>query len=254
MATPAPVLAFESHWVNYKRIWRGTAFFTFANPAMFLAAMGLGLGTLVAPIDGIPYKAYIAPGLLAAAAMQVGANDGLWPVMAAIRWQRTYYAQTATPLEPKDAADGHLLFIAFRSLLTTVAFFVVMLAFGTVESPWGVLAPLVAMLCGVAFAAPTMAFSASQKSEGTSFSAYTRFVITPLFLFGGAFFPISQLPAVLRPIAWVTPLWHAVEVCRHLTTGSPDPMADTLHLAVLLAWVVGGVLLSHRVYRQRLAP
>jgi lipooligosaccharide transport system permease protein len=253
MATPMPLRAFEAHLVNYRRVWRGSLTFTFVNPLLFLAAMGLGLGTIVAPIDGIPYKSFIAPGLLAASAMQLGVSEALWPVMSAIKWQRTYFAQVASPLRPADAALGHLVFIGFRVFMSTIVFLVVMVAFGTVESPWAVLAPLVATLCGVTHAALTMCFSASREDDAGGFASFNRFVVTPLFLFGGTFFPVTQLPPLLRLVAYVTPLWNGVALCRSLTVGTVTAGAAVVHLAVMGLWLTAGITLFLSIYQRRLA-
>lgn len=256
MGTPAALRAYEHHLLSYRRIWKGTLFFSFANPTLFLAAMGLGLGTLVGTSDalgGVPYKSFVAPGLLAAAAMQLGTNEAMWPVMGAFKWQRLYFAQVATPLRPVDAAVGHLLYIATRIAATVVVFWLVMLAFGTIESPWAVLAPLAALLCGVAHATPVMAFTASREQEGTAFSSLNRFVITPLFLFSGTFFPVAQLPAWIRPVAYATPLWHGVTLCRGLTLGTATLVASFGHAGYLAMWAVAGMLLANRLYSRRLA-
>ncbi|HEX9260433.1 MAG TPA: hypothetical protein VF855_12915, partial [Acidimicrobiales bacterium] len=180
----APVLrALEYHWLNYRRVWRGTMLFSFANPTLYLAAMGLGLGSLVdsgdgqSSLGGVSYAAFLAPGLLAASAMQLAANESMWPVMGGMKWQRTYVAQTATPLEPADAARGHLLFIALRALLTASVFAIVMVAFGTAESPGLVLAVPAAALCAMAHATPITAFSAAQEKETSAFASLNRFVI-----------------------------------------------------------------------------
>ena len=116
-----PLRAYE-HWLaQYKRVWRGTIGTSLVNPLLYLAALGVGLGTIVdespnAPA-GVPYLDYIAPGLLAAAAMQTAATESSWPVMGAIKWTRTYYAMTATPLTERDVLIGHQLFVVTRVLI-----------------------------------------------------------------------------------------------------------------------------------------
>jgi len=257
MGTAPALRAFEHHLLAYRRIWRGTAFFSFANPVLFLTAMGLGLGSLVdrgthAGIGPAGYVSFLAPGLLAASAMQLGANEAMWPVMGAMKWQKIYFAQVATPLRPADAAAGHLLFMALRVAIAAAVFLVVMVAFGAVHSAWALLAFPAAVLCGMAHAAPIAAFSASRQSEGTAFASLNRFVLTPLFLFSGTFFPVTQLPAGLRPVAWFTPLWHGVSLCRGLTLGSITAAAALGHAAYLGAWVALGTWAAVAVYTRRL--
>jgi lipooligosaccharide transport system permease protein len=108
-----------------------------------------------------------------------------------------------------------------------------------------------AVLCGLAFGVPIAAWSASRETD-QSFPAINRFVITPLFLFGGAFYPIDQLPDAIQPVAWFTPLWHGVELCRGFALSTIDLSEVALHTGALLVFVVAGVVACHRTYAQRL--
>jgi lipooligosaccharide transport system permease protein len=250
-----PLRAYE-HWLaQYKRVWRGTVGTSLLNPLLYLAALGVGLGTIVdrsanAP-GGVPYLDFIAPGLLAAAAMQTAATESSWPVMGAIKWTRTYYAMTATPLTERDVLVGHQLFVVTRVLTASTAYLLIVAAFGAVASWWGLLAIPVAVLIGTAFSMPMAAFAATRQSDG-SFPPIFRFVIVPMFLFSGTFFPVSQLPLAFELAAYVTPIWHGVELCRQLTLGEVEMLAAAGHLAYLLVWTVAGLLLARRAYRRRL--
>jgi lipooligosaccharide transport system permease protein len=261
MATPLAVRAFEYHLLVYRRVWRGSFVTALLSPALFLAAIGLGLGQLVDDggeasglIAEFGYAAFLAPGLLAATAMQVGGGEATWPVMGCLKWAGTYKAQAATPLSPTHIAVGHQLYLWFRSLLTSVLLFVVIVAFGTVESWWGVLAVPAAALCGAAFTGPVAAFAVTRERE-ISFSAIQRFVVVPMFLFAGTFFPVDQLPGWMQPVAYVTPLFHGVELCRGLCLGTIELLPAIGHTAYLLAWAVAGVAVAGLVtYPRRLAP
>lgn len=245
------------YWLySYKRTWRGTVVSSVLNPLLYLTAMGIGLGTLVDRggtdrLQGVSYLAFIAPGLLAATAMQVAAFESTYPVMGAIKWQRTYYAMLATPLTVRDVLAGHLWWVAFRVGSTCAVYLGVMAAFGVVASPLAVLALPVAVLTGMAFAAPIMAFAASQERD-SGFNAIFRFGLIPMFLFSGTFFPVSQLPELVRPLAYVTPLWHGVDLCRGLVLGTATATGGLVHLAYLAVWAGGGVLLARLSYRRRL--
>jgi lipooligosaccharide transport system permease protein len=188
---------------------------------------------------------------MAAAAMQTASFESTYPVMGAIKWHRQYLAMLATPLRVFDVLTGHLLFIAFRLAITTSIFLAVMFLFGAVRSPWAVLCLPVAVVTGLAYAAPIFAFSARQDTDG-GFAMLYRFAIVPMFLFSGAFFPTSQLPAWLEPVAWATPVWHGVDLCRDLALGKADVVSSAAHLAYLLAWVVIGFLLAHWSFTRRL--
>lgn len=250
-----PLRAYE-HWLaQYKRVWRGTVGTSLVNPLLYLAALGVGLGTIVdrsgnAPA-GVPYLDFIAPGLLAAAAMQTATTEASWPVMGAIKWTRTYYAMTATPLTERDVLVGHQLFVVTRVFVASAAYLGVVAAFGAVNSAWGLLAVPVAVLIGTAFSFPMAAYAATRESDG-SFPPIFRFVIVPMFLFSGTFFPVEQMPLAFELAAYATPIWHGVELCRQLTLGDVGAWAAVGHVAYLLAWTAGGLLAARRTYRRRL--
>jgi lipooligosaccharide transport system permease protein len=250
-----PLRAYE-HWLaQYKRVWRGTIGTSLINPLLYLAALGVGLGTIVdrsqnAPA-GVPYLDFIAPGLLAAAAMQTAAVESTWPVMGAIRWTRTYYAMAATPLNERDILLGHQLFVLTRVLTASAAYLLAVALFGAVHSWLALLVIPVAVLIGTAFSMPLAGYAATRENEAT-FPPILRFVIVPMFLFSGAFFPVSQMPLAFEIAAYLTPIWHGVELCRGLMLGTSELLPALGHVAYLLAWTIGGLLFARRTYRRRL--
>ena len=242
--------------VNYRRTWRGSIYTSVANPVLYLGAMGLGLGTLVdqhgtGRLGGVSYLAFLAPGLLAATGMQTAMNESTFPVMAAVKWLKTYQAAAATPLRPGDLFRGHLLFTALRTLMNSAIFLAVMAAFGAVQSAWAVAALPVCVLTGLAFAAPVEAWAITREKD-TSFSLLIRFGLIPLFLFSGTFFPVTQLPGWIQPVAYATPMWHGVALCRSLSLGTADLGGSLLHVAYLVALTVAGLLAGQHFYRRRL--
>jgi len=244
------------YWAyQYKKTWRSSITTSFLFPVLYLAGMGLGLGSLVDKhshvVDGVSYLDYIAPALLAATAMQIGATDAMYPVMGAIKWLRTYFAMLATPLRVDDVLVGHLAWMASRVALVSAAYLTVMAAFGVVRSPLAVLALPAAVLTGVAFSAPITAFAATQEGD-IAFSSITRFALIPLFLFSGTFFPVSQLPGWLQPVAYATPLYHGVELCRGLVLGRLSAGSGLGDLAYLMALTVIGFLAGRRTFARRL--
>ncbi|HAM02590.1 MAG TPA: ABC transporter [Acidimicrobiaceae bacterium] len=251
-----PSLRALRYWAyQYKRTWRGSITTSFLYPVLYLAALGVGLGSLVDNhahhVDQVRYIVFLAPGLLASTAMQIGGNDATYPVMAAIKWMRTYYAQLASPLRLLDVLLGHMGWIAVRLLTVTVIYVAVMAAFGTVLSPWAILAIPAAVLTGLAFATPIAAYAATQETD-TAFSTIYRMVLIPLFLFSGTFFPVSQLPQWLQYLAYATPLYHGVTLCRDLALGQLHPVLDVLHALYLAALAVLGLWAAQRTYRTRL--
>jgi lipooligosaccharide transport system permease protein len=256
-AAPLALRSFEYWLFQYKRTWRGSVVSTVLFPVLFLAAMGVGLGTLVdsstsGGVEGHSYLAFLAPGLLAATAMQTGVGESTYPVMGAIKWVKTYHAMLATPLGVLDVLIGHLLYIGARILLGSTVFLAVMVAFGAVDSPLAVLTLPAALLTGLAFAAPVVAFSATVEAD-YAFAFLLRFVVMPLFLFSGVFYPVTQLPLVLEQLAYLTPLWHGVALSRGFALGTITAAGALLHVAYLCAWIAVGVVLAARNYRRRLA-
>jgi lipooligosaccharide transport system permease protein len=245
-STVGPV--FEHRWLAYKRTFRASIFSSFLSPVLFLTAMGVGLGSYVSDsavddIGGVSYLVFLAPGLLAATAMQSAAFEATFPIMAGLVWNKVFRAMFATPISARDIALGNLAWIAARLTLIATIFTLVMVIFGAAESPLVVLAIPAAVLTGMAFAAPIMAFSATQKTPN-KFNAIFRFGITPLFLFSGTFFPLESIPEALRPLAWVTPLYHGADLSRALSLGTvlDNPALAAIHVVVLAACVVVGTL------------
>src|SRR5207245_1812810 len=247
----------EHHLTVYRRTWKGSVFMSFISPILFLTAMGLGLGSLISrgpvrTVDGVSYLVFLAPGLLAASAMQSAYVETTYPIMARMQWERTYEGMLATPIRVLDVLAGEFGWLALRLGLGSVAFFLVMLLFGTVHSGLGLLAIVAAVLTGLAFAAPILAWTATQRTD-MSFALIGRFLITPLFLLGGVFFPIHQLPQLVQGIAWLTPLAHGVALVRSLSVGVLTPSAG-IHLAVLLAYAAIGVVVARVTLQRRLVP
>ncbi|MBO0844736.1 MAG: ABC transporter permease [Nocardioides sp.] len=246
------------YWLTvYKRTWKGSIVTSFASPLFYVLAMGVLLGNYihVSPerLDGATsYLAFIVPGLIAAQAMQTSVFETTYPVMGAIKWHKSFYAQLATPLETRDLANAFLLFTLFRVGSTCAVYFVVMAPFGVFATWWGpVLAWGVTMLVGMAFGTWTFALSATVTSEA-SFGLVFRLGLIPLFLFSGSFFPISNLGPVLETIAKVTPMWHGVNLTRMLCLDTVDWSTAAINAVVLLAVMVVGWYAALRSLARRL--
>jgi lipooligosaccharide transport system permease protein len=255
VATPMWLRAAGYWGYQYKRTWKSSVATSFLIPILYLAAMGIALGSLIDKhshgVGGVSYLAYLAPGLLAGTSMQIGTNDMMYPVLGAIKWMRTYLAMLAGPLSVYDVLIGHLAWVATRIAIVVSIYLAVMAAFGTIFSFWAVLALPVAVLTGMAFGAPMAAFAATLDKD-SGFSTLYRFVIIPLFLFSGIFFPISQLPLVLQVVAYISPLFHGVSLCRDLTLGTVHPWPDLGHAAYLCLWVGVGYAVGRHTFAKRL--
>jgi lipooligosaccharide transport system permease protein len=240
----------------YRRVWRASVFSSFVQPTLFLLAMGLGLGAMVdageaALPGGAGYAAFLAPGLLAAAAMQAAAFESTYPVLGKMMWFRNYEAIAATPMRVSDLVLGELAWIALRLTAIAAAFVLVMTAFGIPRSPLAILAIPAAVLTGLAFAAPIMAYTSTLK-DSNRFNVLFRFVITPLFLFSGVFVPVTNLPWGVQLLAWATPLFHAVELARGAAFGTLTSTLWMAHVLYLAALTVVGLVLAERTFRRRL--
>ena len=247
---------FEHRFLQYRRTFRASIFTSFLSPVMFLTAMGLGLGSYVSnssALGGVPYLVFLAPGLLAATAMQSASFEATFPIINGLTWNKIFQAMHATPITPRDIALGNLAWIVARLTLITTIFTIVIVLLGAAESPLIVLAMPAAVLTGMAFAGPIAAFAATQKTPN-KFAAIFRFGITPLFLFSGTFFPISSLPAILQTLAWLTPLYHGVALTRGLSLGTiaNDPPAAAVHVIYLTALATLGAWLTVRNISRRL--
>jgi lipooligosaccharide transport system permease protein len=243
--------------VQFRRTWRGTWAGTVLTPLGFLAAMGLGLGSIVdhgaraATLGGVSYLDFIAPGLLAASIMQQGTFESSYPVLGAIKWAKQYHAQLATPLRVRDVLAGHLLWVAIRLAISAVVFLVIMGLFGTFHSWWAVLCLPAAVLTGMAFVPGIFGYAATLETD-SGFALLFRFLIVPMFLFSGTFFPVSQLPDWLEPLAYAVPLWHGVDLCRDLALGTVSWGPALGHVAYLLLWAAGGTAVALRTFTRRL--
>jgi lipooligosaccharide transport system permease protein len=253
---PAGRVLQRNLWV-YRRTWRGSLLGSFLTPLLYLTAMGIGLSQLIEArgtdaFGGYDYTHFLGPGILAASCMQSAVFEASFPVMGKIAWRRNYEAMLATPLGVGHVLAGELLWIGFRVLTISTVFLAVLTVFSIPRSPLAVLAIPSAMLTGLAFSSAMMAFSATQRnSEG--FSWLFRFVVNPLFLFSGTFFPLSTLPDPVEWVAALTPLYHGVALVRGTILGDAAFLGPwPLHIAYLVAFAAAGSYLANRLLRRRL--
>lgn len=247
----------QRNWLVYRRLWGRSLAFGFLQPVLFLTAMGIGIGTLMTQqsleaFGGVEYIDWLGPGLLAAMAMQTATFESTYPIMNKIMWGRNYEAMLSTPLEIRSILLGELGWSAFRIGTLAAVFLVVLTLFGIPRSPLALLVVPAAVLIGLAFSACLIAFTATQRND-VGFSAVFRFVINPLFLFSGTFFPLAQLPDGLQVVAWATPLFHGVQLVRGAILDQLDPGLAVLHAGYLVAMIVIGAVLAERNLTRRMA-
>jgi lipooligosaccharide transport system permease protein len=236
----------------FARLWKSVLWPQFLDPLFYLVALGFGLGTYVATVNGVPYEDFIGPGLIASAAMWAASFETTYNVYLRMNETRLYDAVLATPVEVQDLVAGDLAWSSTRAALYGTSFLAVVTAFGLISSPWAVLIPLFVLLGGLCFSVLGYAFTALIPKIDL-YSYFFTLGITPMFLFSGIFFPFEQLPGWVEVVAWLTPLYHLVEITRGLATG-PEALEILIH-SLWLA-VVSGLLflVPVRALRARLLP
>jgi lipooligosaccharide transport system permease protein len=240
-------LLFERNLLSYRRMWT-IILSGFFEPLFYLLALGYGLGSYVGPvvIDGaeMEYAAFVAPGLLAASAMN-GAFYDATNIFWKLKYQKLYDSILSTPLGPKDIATGETVWALFRGLIYAVGFFAVIGALGLLESWWALLALPATVFVGFAFAGAGIAAVTYMRSW-QDFDVI-NLAILPMFLFSATFFPLSTYPDWLQWLIQLTPLYHGVELLRSLTTGTVGwyQLVDVAYLTVL--GLVGTWIASRRV-------
>lgn len=255
-ATPSPLSASRAvrllllrNYIVYRDAWK--LFVTgFLEPVFYLLSIGVGVGKLISTFEfngqPIPYAEFVAPGMLAASAMNGAVLDSTFNVFFKLKYDKVFDQQLATPLSTSDIARGEIAWALLRGGTYSAMFLVIMAALGLVGSWWALLALPAALLIGFAFAAIGMALTTFMNSW-QDFDKITLIQL-PLFLFSATFFPVTALHPVVRWIVEVTPLYRGVVLCRELTTG-----ALSWGSAVSVVYLAAMGLLGLVVVRRRLS-
>jgi lipooligosaccharide transport system permease protein len=234
----------------FSKLWKGSLLPQFLDPLFYLVALGFGLGTYIASINGVPYKDFIAPGLIASAAMWSASFECTYNVYLRMNETKLYDAILATPIEVPDLVAGDLAWSSLRATVYGTVFLIVVTAFGLIDSWWALAIPPLLVIGGLAFSTIAYTFTALIPRIDL-YSYFFTLGITPMFLFSGIFFPFDRLPAVAEVVAWFTPLYHMVEITRALATGDPWPDV-VLNTVVLLAMSAALFAIPVRAVRRRL--
>jgi len=229
------------------------------NPLVYLFALGVGLASLVdaqldsGPSGAVSYLTFVAPALLATAAVTVASEESTYPMMMGFKWNPIFYAMNAAPISGKQIVNGMIIGMTARILPTCAIYFVVMLAFGAVPSALGFLGILTATFTGIAVGVLIMSYTATIEEDKGQMAMIMRFGITPMFLFSGTFFPLTQLPIFLQWIGWISPLWHGTELGRALSYGIDEPVWVTAsHVIYPLVLAIVCWRMTQRTVTRRL--
>ena len=209
----------QRHWLVYTKLYKTSFALNFAEPALYLVAMGLGLGSFVKNIHGEPYIKYIAPGIVASSSVFAAVYECTYGTYIRMTFQKTFDAILATPVNLDDLIAGELIWGATKSVIFGITIAIVIALFGLVESPLIMFVIPCIFLGGLIFAELSILFCAIVPGID-SFSYFYTLFMTPLFLFSGIFFPLDSMPRLVADIAYFTPLYHLVIVCRAFTSGS----------------------------------
>jgi lipooligosaccharide transport system permease protein len=230
-----------------------------ANPVLYLVSIGLGVGAYIDEntggmgVDGVSYITFLAPALLATAAIQGAIDESVYPTLEGFKWNKIFFSMNSTPLSGNHIAMGVFLNSLIRVIFTAVIYWFVMLTFGVLESPRAWLAIFTAVMAGAAFGALMQALAGMLENEDIFFTVLERFVIMPLFLFSGTFYPLTNMPIFLQWIGWISPLWHATELGRWLTYGHEiSSLMLYTHFIFLNSLLLFGIIASRRIFTRRL--
>ena len=235
------------------------------QPVLYLLGLAVGLAALIGqPIDDggqtVPYLVFVAPALLMTSAIAVASEEFTYPVMSGFKWRRYFYGFNASPLSSGQIANGVVAGAGARMGVTVVLYFIFIVLFFAWLQPdatrpgtaW--MAIFIALLGGLSFGIPLMAYAASVEDDKGQFALVQRFIFMPMFLFSGTFYPLMNLPIWLQWIGWISPLWHATELGRVVTYGQPTPpIMIVVHVVYLLALAIGGRGHGRRLVERRLA-
>lgn len=219
----------------FTRYWRTTTFSSIVDPTIYLLAFGFGLGALVSNVNGLSYKEYIGTGIVATAVLFSSAFPSMYGTFIKYRFQRTYDAFLAAPVDVDEIATSEILWIALRAGVYGNAPLLVAIAFGLTPRWTALLVPLVCFVTGAGFAGFGVMVAAIAGSID-NFNYVQSGLLTPLFLIAGTFFPIDGLPDAIQVLAQVNPLYHCVQLVRDLVVVGVDPLPDLGHLAFLTAF------------------
>ncbi len=229
--------------------------FGLGNPVLYLLSIGVGIGSMVKQqIDGVPYLTFLAPALLATAAIQGAMDEVTFPTIEGFVWTRVFYSMNNTAISSKQIVDGVMISAITRCFLQVLLYELILALFGAV--PLGSIAVLTiaSLLAGWGFAALMLSVTVFIKDDDGFFAIVGRFILTPMFMFSGTYFPLTALPIWLQWIGWISPVWHATDLGRALSYGHKiEPWLLVVHVVYLAVLGVIGMLTAYPQFKKRLA-
>jgi len=256
----APWYVAEYRLRNMSKWFAAIIAFGLGNPVLYLLSVGIGIGALVDATTGsanplgVPYLTFLAPALLATAAIQSAMDETTFPTMQGFLWDKSFFSMISTQLMARDIVGGIMIASSVRCIFNTLIYAGVLVAFGAVPIASVPVLVLAAIFAGISFAAVMLAATSFVKQDDGFFAIVGRFILTPMFMFSGTFYPLESLPIYLQWIGWISPVWHATDLGRHLSYGlEVEPWLLAVHVMFLASLLVIAMVVATRKFHSRLS-
>ena len=234
--------------------------FGLGNPVLYLLSVGIGIGALVDSTSGadnpigVPYLTFLAPALLATAAIQAAMDETTFPTMQGFLWDKSFFAMISTQLMARDLVGGIMIASSIRCSFNTLIYAGVLVLFGAVPLTSVPVLVFAAIFAGISFAGVMLAVTSFVKQDDGFYAIVGRFVLTPMFMFSGTFYPLESLPIYLQWVGWISPVWHATNLGRNLSYGlEVEPWLLAVHVLFLGALLVASLIVATKKFNARLS-
>ena len=256
----APWFVAEYRLRNMSKWFGAIVAFGLGNPVLYLLSVGIGIGALVDNVSGgdnplgVPYLTFLAPALLATAAIQSAMDETTFPTMQGFLWDKSFFSMIATQLMGRDIVGGIMIASSIRCIFNTITYGLVLVLFGAIGIESLFVLVVAAIFAGISFAAVMLAVTSFVKQDDGFYAIVGRFVIAPMFMFSGTFYPLESLPIYLHWIGWISPVWHATNLGRNLSYGlEVEPWLLAVHVLFLGALLVVSMIVATKKFNARLS-
>ena len=256
----APWFVAEYRLRNMSKWFGAIVAFGLGNPVLYLLSVGIGIGALVDNVSGgdnplgVPYLTFLAPALLATAAIQSAMDETTFPTMQGFLWDKSFFSMIATQLMGRDIVGGIMIASSIRCIFNTITYGLVLVLFGAIGIESLFVLVVAAIFAGISFAAVMLAVTSFVKQDDGFYAIVGRFVIAPMFMFSGTFYPLESLPIYLHWIGWISPVWHATNLGRNLSYGlEVEPWLLAVHVLFLGALLVASMIVATKKFNVRLS-
>jgi lipooligosaccharide transport system permease protein len=256
----APWFVAEYRLRNMSKWFGAILAFGLGNPVLYLLSVGIGIGALVDNTSGadnpigVPYLTFLAPALLATAAIQAAMDETTFPTMQGFIWDKSFFSMISTQLMARDIVGGIMIASSIRCSFNTLIYAAVLVAFGAIPLTSVPVLVFAAIFAGVSFAAVMLAVTSFVKNDDGYFAIVGRFVLTPMFMFSGTFYPLESLPIYLQWVGWISPVWHATNLGRNLSYGlEVAPWLLAVHVIFMGGLLLVAMFVATRKFASRLS-